>query len=79
MSASRPSTVNVDEDDDDWGAISPLPTGTSVFSRSSSGLSTTTSSGEFNPFNVVGISLSGGETNEEFGFRTQRCLRVLEE
>jgi len=53
MSSVRPSSLHIDDDDDDWGAISPLPTGTSANSRALSLLSTTSassSSGESNPF-----------------------------
>jgi hypothetical protein len=52
MSASRPSTLVID-DDDDWGTFSPLPSG-------SSRVSSLANSGEFNAFAVVGSVAGGG-------------------
>jgi hypothetical protein len=67
MSASRPSTLVVDDDDDDWGAVSPLPTTLSTLSRTSSPSVTASgsSSGEFKPYAAVGALLSGGGFKSE--------------
>jgi hypothetical protein len=71
MSSLRPSLV-IDEDDD-WGALSGIPSSTS--SRPSFTLSTP-SSGEFNSFSNVGAVLAGGESNMRFGFWMKRFTLV---
>jgi hypothetical protein len=60
MSASRPSSLIVD-DDDDWGAISPLPSGVSHVVSS-------VTSGEFNAFAAVGSLAGGGSKRKLWAF-----------
>jgi hypothetical protein len=67
MSAPRPSSLIID-DDDDWGALSPLNSAPSLVPSSGS-------SGEFNAFAVVG-SVTGGGASVRFGFFL-RMLRLL--
>ncbi len=53
MSAPCPSSLIID-DDDDWGALSPLNSAPSLVPSSGS-------SGEFNAFAVVGSVTGGGQ------------------
>ena len=63
MSASRPSKLVLDEDDD-WGSFSPLPSGESRLSSSAT-------SGEFNAFAVVGSVAGGGSKRQLWVFPTE--------
>jgi O-succinylbenzoate synthase len=59
MSASRPSTLVLD-DDDDWGTLSPLPSGSSRVLSSANLV-------EFYVFAAV-ASVAGGSPSVSFGF-----------
>jgi hypothetical protein len=60
MSSSCPSTLIL-ADDDDWGAVSPLPTATSRgASLTATSTSFSASSGEFLNYVNVGVALAGG-------------------
>jgi hypothetical protein len=68
MSASRPSTLIVD-DDDDWGIFSPLSSGASRVPSS------TATSGEFNAFAAIGSVAGGGGPSVSCGFSPTMGLR----
>jgi hypothetical protein len=79
MSSINLAKLVIDDEDDDWGAISPLPSTSSRPSSivSSSASLPTASTGEFNLFSTVGALLSGGGVKREVWFLEEGDLPCL--
>jgi len=79
MSSINLAKLVIDDEDDDWGTISPLPSASSRPSSivSSSASLPAASTGEFNPFSTVGALLSGGGVKREVWFLEEGDLPCL--